>query len=217
MKRIISHRDPEATTFPLIDSSDNNAFYCFLFAPLGLLFLFASIFGIWHNRNPMMLIMLAISLYFIFFGFTTGMHCFQELDIAGDTIRLMLGPVVLQEMPVTEIKTLAYGIVRVNYNKGSWCPHIILLSPQSPQHMLEIGKALANFAGGPLQSLSRVGTDPQNHRAQMDYYVNSRMTNLNLTRGEGFWMEYSPERIEILKQLIPQAEDFVSPVSEVTP
>ena len=174
----------------------------------GLLFLCVGIVVLIQEPG-LGVILLVFTVIIILFGCSMLLPHFRVLEFDDNEIRLKQGCIILAQYPMGEIQCLASGIVRPNPRTNSWETKIILLSTRSSEQILQIGKITVENAREYPAIPPYVGMDPENPAVIVDAFVKSKFEGICLERGEGLWLEFTAERAERLRAILPFAQDLM--------
>ena len=185
---------------------------------LGMAFLGFSALSIWVAFKTLAASeMDGILVLLLGFAFLTIALCWtcpylQHLVFTETSIQVFLGPIKVQEMRAEDIHTFLYAAVNISVRgagEDTEVP-IIVLSTRSSDYLKMMYRRFANK-----EVQQQVFRDEQEEEEfilqyAIDTHIGNEGRNFRLPKEEGVWMEYTPERFRVLKEMYPHAEDCAS-------
>ena len=184
----------------------------------GLCFTAAGAFGVYMGLQELLtgsmlgLVVMLFTGLFLGFGLSVLLCFFRRVDVTDKEVILRLWSIVLRRIPIDQIQTLGVTTVRLNTRRRSQEVEVIVLSPCSAAYM----QKMAAHRGWDIAAYGRNATEGQKAHAvtksAIRAYLSGRMSDLSgthLPKSEGIWLEYTPERAEKLKKLLPHAENYI--------
>lgn len=155
------------------------------------------------------LIAILFGALFVCFGLPIMIPYWRTLEISADEISLKLGFILLWKIPVSAIKGIGRSMICPSIRGQPWKAEIIYLSLQKPSNIRGIERRRVTDA-----EISAIrGSDVEKERYIMQrvmfLYFWDRGANMKLSKSEGTWMEYTPERATVLKHLFPNTENYI--------
>lgn len=184
----------------------------------GLCFTAAGAFGVYMGLRELLtgsMVGLVVSLFtglFLGFGLSLLLCFFRRVDITDKEVILRLWSIVLRRIPIDQIRTLGVTTMRLNTRRGREEVEAIVLTPHSALYM----QKMAGGRGRDMAAYGRNATEEEKAHAITKSAIRaylrgqlSGLTGTHLPKSEGIWLEYSPERAEELKKLLPRAENYI--------
>lgn len=150
-----------------------------MFAAGGAFFLISGIISLCAGQMGINLLGILLGGCFLWFGGSSLAFFFQTVHICDSEIRLMLGPLVLQRLPLSLISSVFSASLYLN--KGAQRRSVIVLSTADPEYL-------------------RRWTDLS------DYLSEKTPFGGHFPIRCGLWLEYTPERMDALRRALPGAE-----------
>ena len=191
--------------------STNNLFFGVVYLLAAAVFIVASVWMLADgNREGTLTLLLA--LVFAAGSLNWVLPYFQQIILMETAVQVYLGPLKLQEMPAEEIHALLYATVIINlgrrpetYRELTEVP-VLVLSTRSSAYLKMMYRRFAEKVHDQSFANEQEKEYFILHYA-IDTHIGNSGRNLRLPKEEGVWMEYTPERFAILRQLYPEAED----------
>ncbi len=192
--------------------STNNLCIGVIFLIVAVVFVAASVYMIVAGEMDGIIIFLG-SLTFMSVSLCWILPYLRYLIFTETSVQVFLGPVKVQEMMAEDICTIMYSTVITNLGRR----------PEQNRELTEVGiLVLSSRSSGYLKMMYRRFAEKEAqtqvfredrekeefilHYA-IDTHVGNSMRNLRTPKEEGVWIEYTPERLNMVQKLYPNAED----------
>ena len=187
--------------------STNNLCVGVIFLLVSAVFIAASIWTL-LDGNWEAIIMLVLSLTFMSVSLCWVLPYFQQIVLTETAVQVFLGPIQLQEMRAENICTILYAVVNISVRGAGEDTEVpvLVLSSRTSDYLKMMYR---RFAEKECSQSFASDQEKENYILQyaIDTHIGNSGKNLHLPKAEGVWMEYTPERFDILRQLYPNAED----------
>lgn len=185
----------------------------------GLCFTAAGAFGVYMGLRELLagsmlgLVVMLFTGLFLGFGLSLLLRFFQRVDITDKEVILRFRSIVLRRIPIEQIQTLGVAAMRLPTERRTREVEVIVLSPRSPKYIrTQVGTRGWERKLGGIRFSSEQDREHAITRYAIRAYLRGQLSGLagiHLPKSEGIWLEYSPDRAEELKKLLPHAENYI--------
>ena len=159
-----------------------NSKWMLLSVPLTVYGLYCLLGQFWYGFHPVATLM---GLFCMYAFAPCVWYGLQTIHITPQTVMLKLGPIVLRQISVSDIRTITS--VSVSLVKGNIFNEIfIILSPQPLGEIIDLSS--------------------KNPRGALHKYFDSKMKHIYMHPREGIWLQDTDDEIE---KSFPNAENFI--------
>ena len=209
--------------FRQMNGLTNSHAYGGLFVLFGAFFLFLGIAALCEGQYEGVIFVLISAVVILWSGSLMKSH-YYRVKFTEDETCLTFGPFVLQRMAKTDVQTLCLIIEDLTVHgrgggvhkglKEETKTYILVMSPHPPSYFRYIAKRWVSPEVEQREYATEEAREYAVIDSAIDAYFARNMTNFQMDRSDGIWLEYTPERYEELKKQLPHATDYVSDYEE---